>query len=99
MFISKNIDTDRVAMMNHILPKACAADDILAKCRKEKRSPTAEEQHLIDEVEAVREMVIQVDSFDGLGQEINGQIPNWKVSDRPALQPAYEEEELKRASA
>jgi alkylation response protein AidB-like acyl-CoA dehydrogenase len=101
LFISEKIQTDRVAMMNHILPKACATDDILAQCRREKRSPTGEEQALIDEVEAIREMVIQVDSFDGLGQEINGQIPHWKTSDRPALQSAYPEEEieLKQASA
>ena len=101
LFISEKIQTDRVAMMNHILPKACATDDILAQCRREKRSPTGEEQALIDEVEAIREMVIQVDSFDGLGQEINGQIPHWKTSDRPALQSPYPEEEieLKQASA
>lgn len=36
------------------------ADEILGKCRKEKRQPTPDEQKLIDEVEAAREIIIQV---------------------------------------
>ncbi|KAF0694013.1 Aste57867_15072 [Aphanomyces stellatus] len=69
MFISEKA-TDRVALIHKTLPKAVKADAILAKLRKEKRSATADEQMLIDEVEAARNEIIQVDSFEGLGQEI-----------------------------
>lgn len=68
VFISKN-PLDRVAMLNATVGKAVEADKILAKIRKEKRNATAAEQKLIDEVEAAREQIIQVDSFSGLGAE------------------------------
>ncbi|KAF1330917.1 Acyl-coenzyme a dehydrogenase, partial [Globisporangium splendens] len=68
MFVSKN-ENDRVALLNATLPKAVKADAILTKLRKEKRNATAEEKKLIDEVEAAREVIIQVDSFAGLGAE------------------------------
>jgi len=35
-------------------------DEIYTKLRKEKRAATADEQKLIDEVEAAREIIIQV---------------------------------------
>lgn len=70
LFVSKD-QNDRVALLNATLPKAVKADAILAKLRKEKRNATADEQKLIDEVEAAREIIIQVDSFTGLGAEIN----------------------------
>ncbi|CAK4369091.1 unnamed protein product [Aphanomyces euteiches] len=70
MFISDKPD-DRVALIHKTLPKAIIADAILSKLRKEKRSATPEEQALIDEVEAAREIIIQVDAFQALGQEIN----------------------------
>lgn len=63
------------------------ADEILAKCRKEKRQPTPDEQKLIDEVEAAREVIIQVDAFPALGQEAT--TKGWKTGDRPALQDIY----------
>ncbi|OQS02140.1 acyl-CoA dehydrogenase [Thraustotheca clavata] len=69
MFISSNPE-DRVALIHNTLGKAVKADAILATIRKEKRTATAEEQKLIDEVEAAREKIIQVDSFEGLGKEI-----------------------------
>ncbi|KAJ0400481.1 hypothetical protein ATCC90586_003953 [Pythium insidiosum] len=68
VFVSKD-PKDRVAMLNATLAKAVEADKVLAKLRKEKRNATAEEQKLIDEVEAAREEIIQVDSFVGLGAE------------------------------
>lgn len=58
-----------MALLHNTLPKAVKADEILAKCRKEKRSPTPSEQALIDEVEEAREKIIQVDSFARLGAE------------------------------
>ncbi|EQC34919.1 hypothetical protein SDRG_07717 [Saprolegnia diclina VS20] len=69
MFIS-NDPEDRVALIHATLPKAIKADAVLATLRKEKRSATAAEQALIDEVEVAREKIIQVDAFDGLGKEI-----------------------------
>jgi len=68
VFVSDNAD-DRVAMINATLPKAEKADKILSKIKKEKRQPTAEESKIIDEVEALRDIIIQVDNFDGLGIE------------------------------
>nr|CCA15250.1 acylCoA dehydrogenaselike protein putative [Albugo laibachii Nc14] len=70
IFISSKQD-DRVTLLNATLPKAMVADDVLMKLRKEKRSATTEEQKLIDEVEAAREIIIQVDSFSTLGNESN----------------------------
>ncbi|RLN75771.1 hypothetical protein BBJ28_00010204 [Nothophytophthora sp. Chile5] len=69
MFISKD-PTDRVALLNATLPKAVKADATLSALRKQKRNATIDEQKFIDEVEAAREIIIQVDSFDGLGAEI-----------------------------
>lgn len=60
---------ERVALLNDTLPKAVKADQALSRCRKEKRQPTGAEQALIDEVEAAREIIIQVDSFARLGAE------------------------------
>lgn len=51
---------DRVALIDSTLPKAVKADAILRAMRREKRDATAEEQALIDEVEACREIIIQV---------------------------------------
>ncbi|TMW56095.1 hypothetical protein Poli38472_008743 [Pythium oligandrum] len=69
VFVSSK-PTDRVHLINATLGKAVEADKILAKLRKEKRNATTEEQKLIDEVEAAREQIIQVDSFEGLGAEL-----------------------------
>lgn len=80
VFVSKNLD-DRVALINATLPKAVKANRTLTALRKQKRSATADEQKYIDEVEAAREVIIQVDSFDGLGAEIGK--PNDYV--RPAM--------------
>lgn len=84
-FVSKN-PKDRVALIHNTLPKAVKADAILKTLRKEKREPTAEEKRLIDEVEAAREIIIQVDSFKGLGQET---VAGFDQSQRPALDDIY----------
>lgn len=82
LYVSKD-QSDRVSLLVNTLPKAIAADEILTKLRKEKRQATAAEQQLIDEVEAAREIIIQVDSFARLGQELN-QSEAWSASERPA---------------
>ncbi|KUF88944.1 hypothetical protein AM588_10001997 [Phytophthora nicotianae] len=69
VFVSKDPE-DRVALLNATLPKAVKADRTLTALRKQKRSATIDEKKFIDEVEAAREVIIQVDSFDGLGAEI-----------------------------
>jgi len=81
IYISKD-PNDRVALLNNTIKIAVEADEILGKLRKEKREATAEEKKLIDKAEAAREIIIQVDSFKGLGPEA---APGWKTSDRPAL--------------
>ena len=63
---------------------AIAADALLATLRKERRAATADEQALIDDAEAAREVIIQVDSFPRLGAEIS-QPAAWTAEDRPAL--------------
>jgi hypothetical protein len=52
--------------------------------RKEKRKPSASEQAIVDEAEAMREEIIQVDSFEKLGRELtqSGYV-------RPALLSPY----------
>ncbi|CAM9939748.1 unnamed protein product [Phaeothamnion confervicola] len=87
VFISTDLQ-DRVALIHATVGKAVQADKILAQVRKEKRQPTASEQALIDEVEAAREVIIQVDSFRGLGKEALGS-PDWDQETRPALADIY----------
>ncbi|KAG8463718.1 hypothetical protein KFE25_003991 [Diacronema lutheri] len=69
IFISRNDPNDRIALINRALPKCLEADAILAAVRKAKRAPTSAEQAVINEAEAMREEIIQVDSFDKLGRE------------------------------
>ena len=82
-FVSRD-PSDRVALTLAALPKAIAADALLATLRKERRAATADEQALIDDAEAAREVIIQVDSFPRLGAEIS-QPAAWTAEDRPAL--------------
>ena len=65
-------------------PVPARVDALLATLRKERRAPTADEQALIDDAEAAREVIIQVDSFPRLGAEIS-QPAAWTAEDRPAL--------------
>eukprot|EP00961_Rhodomonas_salina_P262281 3544464-Rhodomonas_salina.1 len=66
VFVSKS-ETDRVNQISRAVALACQADGYLAACRRAKRKPTAEEQRVIDEAEALRELIIQVDAFETLG--------------------------------
>lgn len=59
VFLSKD-PMDRMTLIDSTLPKAVKADEILRTLRREKREATSEEQALIDEVEACREIIIQV---------------------------------------
>lgn len=81
VFVSKD-PKDRIALINATLRSAQDADAILATIRKEKRNATAEEDELIQRVEAARNDIIQVDSFDLLGNEAT----QGKDYVRPALQ-------------
>ena len=65
MFVSKK-ESDRVNQISRAVSLACEADGYLAACRRAKRSPTAEEKKVIDEAEALREQIIQVDAFETL---------------------------------
>lgn len=83
LYVSQDVN-DRVALITSILPKVVEVDKIYARMRKEgKRPPTAIEQVLIDEVEAAREVIIQVDSFPRLGRELN-ESADWTPSQRAA---------------
>lgn len=59
VFLSKD-PMNRMTLIDATLPKAVQADSILRTLRREKREATADEQSLIDEVEAAREIIIQV---------------------------------------
>jgi acyl-CoA dehydrogenase len=83
LYKSPDIQHDRVALILDTMPKAVEADKILQILRKEKRSPTATEEALIAQVEAAREVIIQVDSFPRLGQE-ERYGESWNVLQRPA---------------
>ena len=65
VFVSKD-QNDRVNQISRAVSLACEADGYLAACRRAKRQPTPEEQAVIDEAEALREQIIQVDSFETL---------------------------------
>ena len=84
-FVSRD-PSDRVALTLATLPKAIAADALLTALRKERRAPTEDEQAVIDEAEAAREVIIQVDSFPRLGAEL-AQPASWTADNRPALDP------------
>ena len=79
---------DRVALLNATLPQALAADKILTQMRKEKRAASDAEKTIIDAAEAAREIIIQVDSFERIGKELN-QPEEWTASERPAYSSSY----------
>jgi acyl-CoA dehydrogenase len=81
VFVSKNPE-DRVNQIARALPLAYQADLYLAACRKEKRQPTAAEKEVIDQAEALREQIIQVDVFQmlaGKDHRAEHMKPTWKV--------------------
>ena len=82
LFLSQD-PNDRVNLIHKTLPKVIAADMLMTKIRKEKRQATPEEKKIIDEAEAAREIIIQVDSFSRLGKELNEEA-SWSPLRRPA---------------
>jgi len=68
VFISKD-PTDRMRMLNDILPQSIAADKLVSAAKKAKRALTPEEQKQVDHVTAVVNQIVQVDAFDKLGSE------------------------------
>lgn len=66
IFISSD-STDRVKMLNEILPKAVACDKNLALAKKEKRELNPAERALLEEVQSVVNDLIQVNTFEKLG--------------------------------
>ncbi|CAM9317431.1 unnamed protein product [Ectocarpus sp. 6 AP-2014] len=87
VFLS-NDPMNRMTLIDATLPKAVQADGVLRTLRREKREATADEQALIDEVEAAREIIIQVDSFPGLGKEMQDGR-DFSPENRPALDDIY----------
>ncbi|KNC49744.1 acyl-CoA dehydrogenase domain-containing protein [Thecamonas trahens ATCC 50062] len=83
MFVDWDSEDDQVSLLNRMLDKAVRVDDIYRDVRKTGRALTDSEQALVDEVEAARERIIQVDSFHKLGKEIH-EGPDYV---RPALRP------------
>ena len=55
---------DQVTELIHALPICVEADKVAQKIRKEKRSPTSDEQNILAEAEAIRDSLIQVDVFE-----------------------------------
>jgi len=86
VFVSKD-PSDRVNMISRAIHECYAADKVLSACRKEKRQPTVEEQKLIDSAEAMREEIIQVDSFpmlNGKDHRASWMEPTW-ATEKPTI--------------
>jgi alkylation response protein AidB-like acyl-CoA dehydrogenase len=74
--------SDRLRMMNDLLPLTVEADKVLAAAKKDKRALTTDEEKLIAKVLAYADTIVQVDDFDALGSE-KQEDANYV---RPALQ-------------
>jgi len=61
--------TDRLTMLRDWMPKVVEADKLVRSLKKEKREPTAEEAKFLAEIEAARDVIVQVDAFERLGIE------------------------------
>jgi hypothetical protein len=70
VFIS-NDPKDRMRMLNDVLPMSVEADKVVAAAKKAKRALTADEQKLVDKVNAIVNEIVQVDVFDKVGGEKN----------------------------
>lgn len=68
LFISK-VAGNRQRQIENCFPLAMEADAILKACKRQKRTPTASEQSIIDQADALRDQIVQVDSFPALGRE------------------------------
>ena len=70
IFISKD-PSDRVRMLNDILPHVVAIDEMIAKAKKEHCSLTPAEEAAVLKVQEVVNKIVQVDVFDKLGVEVS----------------------------
>eukprot|EP00123_Amoebidium_parasiticum_P016072 comp23275_c0_seq1/m.38100 comp23275_c0_seq1/g.38100 ORF comp23275_c0_seq1/g.38100 comp23275_c0_seq1/m.38100 type:complete len:747 (-) comp23275_c0_seq1:220-2460(-) len=59
---------EQMSMLLQGLPLAVKADRILADCKRNKRTPSQDEQATIDAADAIRNVVVQVDAFPALGR-------------------------------
>lgn len=98
VFFSKD-PMSRMTLIDATLPKAVQADAVLRNLRREKREATADEQALIDEVEAAREIIIQVrEGAGGIGsgctlfEGILRAVGVWGVGRDLCLMPFFLEE-------
>jgi len=84
VFVHPDASADRLALLNAAFPLAIEADAILKAAKREKRKLTVKEAELVEKVEKMREEIIQVDSFERLGTEVQ-QGPEWNADMRPAM--------------
>lgn len=69
IFVDRENPNDQLNKLCSTLPLAMETDAIQSKAKKEKRALTAEEKVKVDAVNKVVDEIIQVDSFDLLGNE------------------------------
>jgi acyl-CoA dehydrogenase len=69
VYMAPEGESHQVSELIRALPLVCKADEISAQLRKEKRGATVDEQAILDEAEAVRDHLIQVDVFDHATEE------------------------------
>jgi acyl-CoA dehydrogenase len=79
---------NRASLLVATLPLAIKVDELYIQLRKQNRQATAEEKKLIDHVEAMREIIIQVDSFIRIGKE-RSYGEEWTADMRPAYTSSY----------
>jgi len=64
IYVASDGTMDQVTELIHALPICVEADKVAQKIRKEKRSPTSDEQNVLAQAEAIRDSLIQVDVFE-----------------------------------
>jgi len=64
IYVAPDGTMDQVTELIRALPICVEADKVAQKIRKEKRSPTSEEQNVLAQAEAIRDSLIQVDVFE-----------------------------------
>lgn len=64
VYIASDGTMDQISELVRALPICVEADKVAQKIRKEKRSPTPDEQNVLAQAEAIRDSLIQVDVFE-----------------------------------
>merc|ERR1711862_983799 len=64
IYIAPDGTMDQISELVRALPICVEADKVAQKIRKEKRSPTSDEQNVLAQAEAIRDSLIQVDVFE-----------------------------------